>query len=181
MDALALLVWAVIVGGYIFRRYVGNPTTVTILEYQGGILYRKGLRVREATAGQHRVRAGVEKMIILDLRPTKVSFENRGVTLADGATAVYGFSGSARITDLSKALYSARKFSEVPAFVLLCCTRSALNGSSSASLVASRETLTQQIIAESKPRLETAGFVLQNFQFTHLAIAAAPPRTSNPG
>lgn len=154
-----------------FRRYAGRPTTATLLQYQGGVLYKRGRRIREV-AGQVRVWTGVEKVIVVDKRPTSVSFENRAVALSDGATAVYGFSGSAEVRDLSKVLYCARNYSDLPAFVLLCCARVVLNGYPSGRLLASQDGIVQEIVNQAKPRLAAAGFELQAFRFTHLSIAA---------
>ncbi|MFZ3263518.1 MAG: SPFH domain-containing protein [Terriglobales bacterium] len=175
MEVAAFIAWAILLGLIGTRRYVGNPTTVTLLQYQAGLMYRKGCLVRELDAGQHRVRAGVEKMVIVDKRPTMVSFENRGVALVDGATAVFGFSGSAEIRNVSRALYSARNYNEIPAFVLLCCTRLTLNGCTSGNLLASREALTDEVVAKARARLADAGFDLQSFRFTHLSIVAPAP------
>lgn len=175
MGVVAFIAWAILLGLIGTRRYVGNPTSVTLLQYQGGLIYKKGRLVREVEAGQHRVWAGMEKMITVDKRPILVSFENRGVALSDGATAVYGFSGSAEIRDLSKVLYSARNYSDVPAYVLLCGTRLTLNGCTSGNLLASREALTEEVVANAKARLTTAGFDLQSFRCTHLSIATPAP------
>ncbi|MGA3197310.1 MAG: SPFH domain-containing protein [Terriglobales bacterium] len=181
MGIAAFIAWAMLFGALGRRRYVGNRTTLTLLQYQGGLIYRKGRLVRESDAGQHRVWAGVEKMVVVDKRPTIVSFENRAVALVDGATAVYGFSGSAQISDLPKAVYSARNYNEVPAFVLLCCTRSTLNGCSSGNLLASREVVTEKVVAKAKERLASKGFDLQAFRFTHLSVASPPPAKPGSG
>lgn len=161
------------------RGYIGKPTTVTLLQYQGGVIYKRGLPIRQVEAGRHRVRAGIEKMIIVDKRPTSVSFENRAVTLSDGATAVYGFSGSADVRDISKVLYCARNYNDVPAYVLLCCTRLILSDYPSGRLLVSQESIVQEIINRAKPRLAEAGFDLQAFRFTHLSIASPAPQSGN--
>jgi len=179
MGIAAFIGWAMLLGLVGRRRYIGNPTAVTILQYQGGVLYKKGVPVREVHAGQHRVWVPIEKIMILDKRPTMVSFENRAVSLTDGATAVYGFSASAEIRELSKALYSARNYNEVPAYVFICCTRSVLNSCASGNLLSRQDSLTAEIASKANARLATEGFEFQSFRFTHLAIAS-PPATTNP-
>jgi hypothetical protein len=174
---LALLPWAALLGLLIGRMFVGKLTTVTLLQYQGGVLFKRGHQVRELAAGQHRIWTGSEKVIFLDNRPTSVNFENRAVTLSDGATAVYGFSGCAEIRDVSKALYCARNCNDLPAYVLLCYSRLVLNRHASMGLLADQEGIAQEIIHRAKPKLSEAGFELQTFRFTHLSIASAPPQS----
>lgn len=181
MGTLAFIGWAMLLALVGRRRYIGNPTSATLLEYQGGILYKRGFPVREVHAGKHRVWVPMEKIMILDKRPTMVSFENRAVSLTDGATAVYGFSASAEIRELSKALYSARNYNEVPAYVFLCCTRGVLNSCGSGNLLPRQDALTTEIISKAKARLAVAGFEFQSFRFTHLAIAAPAAMPISPG
>ncbi len=175
MWAVAIFGWGLLFAAILIRRYIGKPTTVTLLQYQAGVIFKNGHPVREVGPGQYRVWAGREKMFTLDKRPVVVSFENRAVALADGATAVYGFSAVAEIVDASKVLYSARNFNEYPVFTLLCCARLILNRCPSSAFVSSQQALVDQIVAEAKQRLVAAGFNLQSFRFTHLAIASPTP------
>jgi hypothetical protein len=181
MGIVAFIGWAMLIGLIVRRRYTGNPTALTLLQYQGGVLYKRGLPVREVHAGKHRVWVPMEKIMILDKRPNMVSFENRAVSLTDGATALYGFSASAEIQELSKALYSARNYNEVPAYVFLCCTRSVLNNCASGNLLSRQDSLTTEIASKAKARLAVAGFEFQSFRFTHLSIAAPPATPISPG
>ena len=176
--AMALFAWAALGLLLLFRRYLGWPTSFMLLQHQRGILYRRGKPAHEVAAGRHRVWTGVEKILFLDIRPISASFENRAVTLADGSTAVYGFSGSAEVDDVRKVLYSAGNYNEMPAFVLLCCARSVLNSQMSAGLTGRQAALVEQVIGQAKPRLAEAGFRLLNFRITQLGIASAAP-TSN--
>jgi hypothetical protein len=179
MAGVALAAWVIFLGVIIVGLRFGRPTTVTLLQYQGGVLYNRGLPVREVSAGRHRVWAGVEKIIVLDKRPITTALENRAVALSDGATAVYGFSATSEIRDVSKVLYSGRNYNEVPAYVLLCCARLVLNTSSSESLIAHQEAISQQISEIAKARLRSAGFDLGSFCFTHLSIAASQLKPSS--
>jgi len=165
MAMIVLVGWVIFLAAVIVGSLIGKPTTVTLLQYQGGVLYDRGRPRREVGTGRHRVWAGIQKVIIVDKRPTSVSFENRAVALSDGATAVYGFSSSAEVQDVSKALYRARNYNEIPTYVLLCCTRFVLNHYASEGLQASKETITQEIVNQAKPRLAAAGFELQDFKF----------------
>jgi SPFH domain / Band 7 family len=170
-----LIGFALILGLLALRFYGGWPTDVTLLEYQRAILFRRGLPVREVGTGRHRILRGVEKLIILDTRPIQVSYENQGVTLQDGSGALYSFSGTARIRDARKALYSAGNFGQVPAFLLLCCARFVVNGSTAAQLKTNKDALTEQIINRAKPRLAAAGFELLSFRLTQTAVTQRAP------
>lgn len=176
MEPLVLIAWAVALGVVTFRRYIGWPTTATLLEYQGGIFYRRGRFVRKVGAGRHWVMLGVEKIMILDQRAIAVSFDQRAVTLSDGATVVFGFSASAQVRDVAKALYCAQNYNEAPAYIFLCCARLVLNGHSSASIV--QEAAAKEIISRAKSRLEMLGFDLVTFKFTYLTIASPAPGVS---
>ncbi len=176
MAFIAITFWLLVLALVLMQKYLGKPTNVTLLEYQHGILYKKGKLVREVGPGSIRVWAGMEKVIILDMRPVQLSFDNRAVALTDGSTAVYGFSGGAKIRDARKALYSGQNYSQATAFVMLCCTRLVLNGSSSSNVQINRAAIEQQIVDRAKPKLEAMGFELLSFRLTQLSIAASAPR-----
>jgi regulator of protease activity HflC (stomatin/prohibitin superfamily) len=175
MAIAGILVWIILVAIVVARLYLGKPTSVTVLEYQRGILYRRGRPTQEVGSGRHRVWAATEKVIILDMRPIPVSFESRAVTLMDGATAVYGISGTAEVGDVRKAIYSAQNYSHVPAFVLLCCARTVVGGYSSAGVNMGRLAITDEITKQAKERLASLGFTLSAFRLTQLTIAAQAP------
>jgi regulator of protease activity HflC (stomatin/prohibitin superfamily) len=150
----------------------GRSISFTLLEYQRAVLYRRGLPVRELGSGRHRVWSGIEKLIIVDTRPIQVSFENHGVALRDGSTAIYAVSGTACVQDVRKAIYCARNYNQVPGFVLLCCTRLILNGFAANELRGSKDTVAEKITDRAKPRLAAAGFELLAFHLSQLSVAA---------
>src|SRR5450631_4309479 len=134
---VAIVVIIVIVVGAAtagLTRLYRDPKKVTLMPYQCGVIYRRGLPTRDVGPGTYTVRTGFEKLIFLDSRPVVVSFENRAVSLQDGWTAIYGFSAIATMQDPRKALYSSVNCSQVPAYVLLCTLRAALNRCASAQL-----------------------------------------------
>ena len=173
--AIWLVPWILVLAIFIIRKYAGKPTPVTLLEYQGGIIFKQGCPVREVEPGKHWVWVGKEKLIIVDKRPTSFNFENRAVALSDGATAIYGFTGSAGVRNISKVLYCARNYNHLPAFVLACSVRMILNTYPSGSITVGQEDVPQKIIRHAEPKLAEAGFDLQTFRFTHLSVASPPP------
>ncbi len=180
MALVAIAFWLCVLALTLMRRYVGWPTTVTLLQYQRGTLYRKGHPVRDVGPGRVRVWAGIEKVIIVDTRNIPVSFENRAVALTDGQTAIYGFSASADVRDARKALYSAQNFSQVPAYVLLVCSRSVLNQRASGDLKIAQSAIEEEISKQARKRLEAQGFNLLSFQLTQLSIAGPPQPEARP-
>jgi hypothetical protein len=176
MDQLStiflLLAYAALIGLFL---YVGYPSRFTLLEHQRGILFRRGLPVRELGPGRYWIWTKREKVFWLDVRPIQVSFDNQGAVLNDGAAAVFGLLGSARIADAHKATYCARNCSQVPGFVLHCCTRSVLNSLPATQISDSKEKLADEIISRVTPRLAAAGLELLSFRLTHLSLAAPPP------
>src|SRR5579872_3944851 len=97
---IALVVLAV-------RFFAGGYATVTLVEYQRGVIYRSGLPIRDVGPGRHRVWSGYEKVLHLDSRPVQVSYENQSVGLRDGAAAEYSLFGAAQIRDVRKAIYAS--------------------------------------------------------------------------
>lgn len=176
MAFVAIGVWVCLLAMVLMRRFLGWPTIVTLLQYQRGILYRRGHPVRDVGPGRLRVWAGKEKVIIVDTRAIPVSFENRAVALTDGQTAIFGFSGNVDVSDARKALYSAQNFSQVPAYILLVCSRTALNQHASADLKFGHTLIEQEITNQAKARLATLGFNLLSFRLTQLSIAGPPPQ-----
>lgn len=175
-EIIALLV---VLGLLAIGRFKGRLASVTLLEYQRAVLYRRGAPVKELRAGRYRVWAGSEKLIIVDTRPVQVSFENQGAALRDGSAAVYGISGTARVQDTRKAIYCARNYNQVPGFVLSCCARLILNGLTANELGGNKDRLAQEVIDRAKPRLAAAGFELIAFRFSQLSVATITPRAAD--
>jgi SPFH domain / Band 7 family len=159
-----------VLGTVAVRVFGGRPGSVTLLEYQRAVLYRNGLPMREVGTGRHLIFTGIEKLMVVDMRPIQVSYEDQAVSLNDGSGALYGIAGAARVQDARKALYSAGNYNHVPSFVLLCCARFVLNGCTATELKAKDE-VAAQIVERAKPRLAAAGFELMSFRLTQVAVA----------
>jgi regulator of protease activity HflC (stomatin/prohibitin superfamily) len=172
---IALLVYMALIA---FAIIMGRPSRFTLIEYQRGVLYRRGLPVKEVGSGRYWVWTKREKFFWVDTRPIQVSFDNQAVTLHDGTTAVFGILGSAHVNEARKAIYTARNYNQFPAFVFLCCTRAVLNEYPAPQISDNKEKLAEEIINRARPRLFVAGFELIEFRFTQLYVAAAPPRNS---
>jgi uncharacterized membrane protein YqiK len=159
----------------------GTPTQVNLMEYQRGVLYSKGFPVKDVGPGRHWVWSGTQLLIHADTRPRSVGYEKLVVTLQDGTSAVYGLLASVQMSDVRKAIYSARNYEQVANAALLRCTRLALNQRTSAQLRAtSRETLTREISADAKSRLAPAGYELVSFRLTELSIVVPNPNPTAP-
>lgn len=153
------------------RIFGGWLSVGTLIEYQRGVVYRRGVPIRDVGPGRYRVWTGIEKVMTLDARPVQVNYENQGVMLNEGGSAIYSVSGSARVNDVRKAVYAATNCNNVPAFVMLCCTRFVLNNSTSAQVMANRDAIVEQIINRAEPRLAAAGFELLSFRLPELSVA----------
>lgn len=178
--AFALLFIGLIVLSIYFDRR-GKPTNVTLLPYQRGVLFRKGLPLRDVGPGNHRVWTGTELLVHGDTRPISINYENQVVALQDGFAALYGFSASAQVQDIRKAIYSARDYTNVPASVLLRCAKRHLNAASSAAIKSGKDAIVAGIERDARTRLNAAGFSLVSFRLTQLAIGttqAPAPQTT---
>lgn len=176
-DLVFALVLVCIVGLYLLRYYciIGFPTRHTLTPFQAGLLYRRGKPIREVGPGRHLVFIGIEKIIFLDKRPIQASFEDRAVALADGAIAVYGFSVSASVADVKKAMYASANYNQIPAFITLCVTRGVLNRSQTGQIISSRTGIEEEMSNLCRSRLAAAGFSLNSFALTQFAVARPAP------
>jgi hypothetical protein len=177
---IILAAWIGVIAILVVRLYTGTPSSYALLPHQQGILHRRGVPVREVGPGKHRVWTGVEKIFFLDTRPIQVYADDRAVALQDGYTAVYGFSATAEVRDVRKVLYSAAIFSQVPACVLLCSARAALNGCTRTQVLAYKEASALEISTRAKTRLAAAGFELTSFRMNQLVVAPPQQEDSEP-
>ena len=175
--ALLGLFWALLIGVAVYFDRRGKPTSVVLLPYQRGVLFRRGMPVRDVGPGKHCVWSGTELLVHGDVRPVSVNYENQVVALQDGFAALYGFLASAEVRDIRKALYSARNYSQVPVSVLLSCVRRNLNANTKSSLALEKETIVRRIEEEAKSRLNQAGFELLSFRLTQLVIGTMQPES----
>jgi SPFH domain / Band 7 family len=173
---IQLLVLLSAIGFLVLLRTKGWPVRVSLLEYQRAVLYRRGLPIREVNAGSHRVWSGTDKLMIVDTRPIQVSIENSTVALRDGLAAVYSISGSARVQDARKAIYSAQNYNQVPAFVLVCCTCLILNGFTSQELRGGKDRVVEEIASRARFRLADAGLELLAFRLNLISTTPIKPR-----
>jgi hypothetical protein len=169
--AFTLFCFALLFSLVAMRRYAGWLSSVTLVEYQRAVLYRRGYPVRDLGPGRYRVWTGVSKLMIVDARPVQVNYENQAVSLRDGSIALYSLSGSARVCDARKAIYAAANYGHIPGFVLLCCARSVLNDATAGEIIAGKDAVTDRIVSRAKPRLAAAGFELLSFRLIELSLA----------
>ncbi len=181
MSTLPFILFCLAVDAFYVLRYynlIGYPSSYTLTQYQGGIIYRRGRPIRVVGPGRHRIYSGIEKIFFLDKRPVQVSVENRAVGLADSAIAVYSFSASAQVRDVRKALYASATYTQIPAFVTLCAVRRILNQSRTDRIAIGRAALEDEIVSDCRTRLAAAGFDLISFRFTQLGISTPAPNVN---
>jgi len=173
MEPFAILfMCAGFIGLYFLRFRVGFPSSYSLLPFQSGILYRRGIPVRVVSPGRHRVFLGREKIVFLDTRPIEVKVESRAVGLVDGATAFYGFAASARVHDVQKAIHASGSYSELPAFVTLCVAREVLGRCNAEEVKLEQMRLNDEIRNRCSSRLAEAGFELLSFGFTGVSVVS---------
>lgn len=170
---IVALVFVAGVGLYLLRYYcvIGYPRRYTLAPYQGGMVYRRGKPIRDAGPGRHLVFVGTEKIIFLDKRPIQANFEDRAVTVADGAIAVYGFAMSAQVSNVRKAMYASANYNQMPAFIGLCVTRRILNDCETSRIGSGWAAIESEMTELCRSRLAAAGFDLNSFRLTQLRIA----------
>jgi SPFH domain / Band 7 family len=170
-----LAFFALLIAGITLLSRLGRLTTVALLPYQRGVLFKQGRPTRDVGPGKYRVWAGRELLVHGDVRPISVNYENQCVALADGFAALYGFSASVEVRDIRKAIYSARNYTQVPPAVLLRCARRQLHLSSSSSIKVDKEGVANRISQSAKAKLADAGFELVSFRLPQLVIGTIQP------
>jgi hypothetical protein len=178
---VSLLFWVVVLGAGITLSRRGKLTTVALLPYQRGVLYRNGFPIRDVGPGKHRVWAGSELLVHCDIRPITINYENQVVAMSDGGAVLYTFSASVQARDIRKVLYTARGYTQVPAATLLRCARRQLHLSSAASLKMDIDGIVNSIAQEAKARLDAAGFDLVSFKIPQFNIGSLQPTNPQAG
>lgn len=153
-----------------YFRVIGFPSRYVVLPYQSGLLYKRGYPVKAAGPGRHRVFVGTEKILFLDMRPIQFNCGDRAVALADGVTAVFNFSMSAKVSEVRKAVYASPTYTQIPAFAALCAARSTLNAHPSGEFLKGRKALEEEIATACRLRLAASGFELVSFQLTRFDL-----------
>lgn len=160
--------------------YYFKLASFTIMPYQKGILFVRGLPARDLGPGKYWLWPKKEFLLYLDTRPIAVHVENQVVTLTDGSTAVYSISGAASVVDARKAIYCARDYKHVPGFLFLSATRRILNSKAPAALMAGREGIEKEIVDSVMPRLASAGFAMDSFNITQLSTLQPQQTPASP-
>lgn len=174
MDVFLILCACILIFNLlVYFNLIGLPTSHVLLPYQRGVLFRCGRPVKEVGAGRHRVWAGREKILFLDMRPIQVKTENRAVTLPDGTMAVYGFTANAKVIDVEKATYASTNYNQFPTFVTLSAARSVVSKQMSSQFTMRRATVEEEIVNRCRTQLASAGFELVSFQFSQFNVMGA--------
>src|SRR5262249_25876133 len=169
---------SLVIGIAVYFGYRGKPTRVILLEYQRGVLYKRGFPVRDVGPGRYWVWAGTELLCHADTRPMSISPQKQAVSLQDGATAVYSFLASVQARDIRKVIYSAIHYEQIPHATIRRCVRLALNLRTGEEVRRDLEVIIQEVTREAKARLSAAGFDLLSFRITELSVVVpnAAPR-----
>lgn len=149
---------------------LGKKTRVTLMEYQGGILFSRGVPQSVVGPGGHTVWQGRDFLLYVDTRPRPMNFEGRTTGLADHSAAAYDVFATVRITDVKKAIYSARDPFQGAAAAILCTSRSVINGVKREDLTTDLESVTRNITERLQRRLEESGFVLESLRISNIKL-----------
>ncbi len=174
---LVITVLCVFFFGLLFLSdYSKKRSQHTLMEYQRGAFFRKGVFVREVGAGVHKVFLGRDYIVYGDGRPISFNFDRQTVALRDGSFAQYSFFALAEIRDFKKALFSARNYSEVPYYIVRRELRAAIFALDSGTFSIGRQSIEDAVRKRMEQYLEPSGFGLTEFRLTDLHLnESAPP------
>lgn len=165
-----LFVVAIVVGLVWLMRYLRLRTHVIVMEYERGVVFRKGLPFKDVGPGRYAIIREREFLVRIDVRPKTVSAEQQAVGMQDGRFAVYSLFASTSISDPRKAMYSARDYNEVPIYAVRRRSRSAIASQTAASLSIGVSGLTSMIAKEVSQDLQRTGMRLDEFKITRFEV-----------
>lgn len=170
---VAFIVIIAVVGGVLSASdYLKRRSSHTVMEFQRGILFRKGMPYEDVGPGVHSTLLGRDFVVYGDVRSTSMNFENQTVAMRDGSFAQYSFFASATVRDFRKAVYSARNFTEMPYYILRRAVRGTISRQGREISAAGTNALEKNIQQRASKELEEVGFSLDEFSLSHLQLSA---------
>ena len=152
---VAALVVAVIGFKFFFQR-------VIILEYQRGLLYRKGKFSKVLEPGAHWYFRQATEIKIVDVRLRNVTVPGQEVLSADSVALKVSLAATFQVSDPATAVNQVENFQEALYMELQMALRDIVSASKIDELFEKRAELSKQLLASTEPKVGRYGLKLHN-------------------
>jgi regulator of protease activity HflC (stomatin/prohibitin superfamily) len=132
-------------------------TRVTVMEYQRGVRYRKGLFKDVLPAGPHWISPYQTKVEMVDIRPRIVTVPGQEILSADGISLKISISASYEITAPELALNQVGNFGEAIYAELQLAARQIIGDSTIDDLLEKRNEISNKLMEIAGPKAEVFG------------------------
>lgn len=150
--------FAALVGVSIYFQRAKGRKKGSILEFQRGLRFCSGKFVGLLEPGTYTIGKN-ENVVLVDMRPTSISFERLPVTTSDGASLAASVSGKIQVTDPRLAVSKSKNFAQDAAVTLRDALKRFINSVSESELRSNRAGVEKKILADVDNRLPGIHFV----------------------
>lgn len=139
--------FAGLVGVSVYLQRMSKRKKGSILDFQKGLRFRNGKFVGLMEPGTYRISSN-EHVVIVDMRPTAISFERLALTTQDGVSLSASASAKIQVTDPRAAVSHSKNFTQDAAVALRDALKRSVNSVAEVELRRNRAELERKILAE---------------------------------
>ena len=177
-DLIGALGFLALIAAVIGFRIRSSFPRITILEYERGVKFRKGVFVEVLGPGCHRIHSKHERVEKIDMRPQPFLFEALSCVDALQKRLAVSMAGEILVDDARLAFTNTRTQSEdivarLPQIVRGATARVVLPSSFETEFA-----ILKQSISEALMQLQSLGFKVENFQLTEIWMERSTTVTS---
>jgi regulator of protease activity HflC (stomatin/prohibitin superfamily) len=153
---------------------------VVILEYQRGLLYRKGRLARLVPPGAHWIRRADNVIRVADMRESRMILERQDVVSADNASSRLNVMARYRVIDPVLALTSVDSHDHATEAIVHTAIREVVAGITSEQLVARRHEIGDAVLREGTAPCAAIGIELTGVDVSIESPASRGPWSREP-
>jgi regulator of protease activity HflC (stomatin/prohibitin superfamily) len=135
--------------------------TITIFEFQRGLLYKYGKFLRQLEPGKYTLWAPWNSVRVVDTRLTFVTLTGQEVLSADNISLRLSLTASYKITDAYQAINHAASYTEALYLLLQLNLRDSIGAADIDTLLERRAEIGKQVLEATRPQAAELGLELQ--------------------
>ncbi|HVL40457.1 MAG TPA: slipin family protein [Fimbriimonadaceae bacterium] len=149
---------------------IGLGRSITIFEYQRGLLYHHGRFVRELGPGRHRFFSLGLSCNVVDIRPASQTLNNQELITRDLAPIRLTLAAAVRVVDARRYLEGSQVATETIYTVLQLAARDVVNSLDAEALLTDRSALRGLLEGAIGERLQPYGVALDWFEVRDIML-----------
>lgn len=157
--------------------FVSQWKKVTVLEFQAGLKFRKGLFRKTLGPGTHWIYTKSTEVIIMDMRPVSTPIENLTVLSADGIPLSISLSGRLQVVDARTAFSGSENCYHSAVTALQGEIRKKLSSASAVESLRSRSSLVDMFLSGASEKLRALGMQYTELEITELTSPEGSQRS----